>query len=64
MKVRVDVTRCLGSGLCSLKAHEVFDQDDEGTVVLLDPHPPAAVDAEVRDAARSCPAEAIAILPG
>jgi len=64
MKVRVDVTKCLGSGLCALRAPEVFDQDDEGTVVLLHPGPPAALDDPVRAAAISCPAEAIFVTPG
>lgn len=64
MKVRVDATKCLGSGLCSLKAPGVFGQDEEGTVTLVDPEPAAAFDAAVRDAARCCPAEAIFIEPG
>jgi ferredoxin len=64
MRVRVDATKCLGSGLCALRAPEVFEQDDEGTVVLLHPDPPVVLDAPVRTAASSCPAEAIFVTPG
>ncbi|MFG1919659.1 ferredoxin [Micromonospora sp. NPDC048898] len=60
MPIEILLPRCVSSGMCALTAPEVFDQDDDlGRVVLLrrDPGPDLA-DA-VRDAAASCPAQAI-----
>ncbi|WP_030619444.1 ferredoxin [Streptomyces fulvoviolaceus] len=60
MFVNVDLARCISSGQCALALPEVFDQHaDDGTVVLLDGAPPAALDDELRAAADVCPARAI-----
>jgi ferredoxin len=56
MKVIVDVVRCRGAGLCALTAPDVFDQDEEdGTVLVLDAEPPPAQHEAVTAAARLCP---------
>ncbi|MEU8774111.1 ferredoxin [Streptomyces sp. NPDC048606] len=60
-RVEVDPRRCCGAGMCALVAPEVFDQSDEGVVVLLDPRPPAALHAAVREAADQCPCAAITL---
>lgn len=60
MRVVVDQDKCVGSGQCVLAAEDVFDQrDEDGVVVLLDSAPPAALAADVRQAAVVCPALAI-----
>ncbi|WP_280269547.1 ferredoxin [Nocardia wallacei] len=60
MKVTVDRQRCIGAGMCLLTAPAVFDQDeDDGTVVLLDAEPPPGAHEAVREAVQSCPAAAI-----
>ncbi|HEX6345864.1 ferredoxin [Umezawaea sp.] len=64
MRVEVDRGRCVGAGMCVLTEPAVFDQDDDGTVLLLDPAPPAAGHAAVRDAALVCPAGAITVQDG
>jgi ferredoxin len=62
MRVVVDVGRCRGAGLCALTAPDVFDQDEEdGTVVVLDPEPPASQEREVVAAARLCPNSVISL---
>jgi ferredoxin len=62
MRVEVDAERCIGSGVCALVAPDVFDQrDDDGVVVLLDPHPPAEHHDAAHDAATRCPAAVIEI---
>ena len=61
MEVSVDEQRCCGAGMCTLTAPEVFDQSDEGIVVLLNARPPASVHADVRDAAHLCPCSAITV---
>ncbi len=58
----IDLPRCVGAGVCALAAPAVFDQnDDDGTVVVLDPNPPAEQDEAVREAAARCPAAVIAV---
>jgi ferredoxin len=48
--------------MCALTAPAVFDQDDDGRVLLRDPVPPRAHNAAVREAGQVCPAGAIAVL--
>jgi len=56
VRVVVEVERCRGAGLCALNAPEVFDQDEEdGTVVVIDEEPPAELHQAVRVAAGLCP---------
>ncbi|MER8002297.1 ferredoxin [Streptomyces sp. NPDC095613] len=59
MRVHVDRDRCIGSGNCVMTDEEVFDQDDEGKVVLLENDPGAEHDEAVRTAVASCPVQAI-----
>jgi ferredoxin len=60
MKIKADTEICIGAGMCVLTAPEVFDQsEDDGTVVLLDPDPPAAQEAAVRRAVQLCPSGAL-----
>ncbi len=60
-KVRIDADRCIGAGLCVMRAPKVFDQTEDGIVVLLDAEPPPDQHEGVRKAADLCPAEAIFI---
>ena len=60
-KVRIVERKCIGAGQCVLSAPSVFDQDDDGIVVLRDATPPPAEHEAVRKAARLCPAVAIFI---
>jgi ferredoxin len=53
--------RCIGAGQCVLNAPDVFDQDDEGTVVVLDTHPTAEQEPTVRAAEHACPAHVITL---
>lgn len=62
MKIEADRERCIGSGMCLLAVPEVFDQDDDGFVVLLEPAPaPEHVDAAQR-AVANCPSGALRLL--
>jgi ferredoxin len=61
VKISVDSDACIGSGSCVLECSEVFDQDDEGTVVLLIEEPPSELHEPVRAAAAACPAAVIQI---
>ena len=61
MKIRVDREACIGAGQCALVAGSIFDQDDEGLVVLLHENPSDDFVAFARKAATLCPAKAIAL---
>lgn len=60
-KVHVDEHECIGAGQCVMTAPAVFDQREDGIVVLLDATPSPAQHAAARKAARLCPALAIRI---
>lgn len=61
MTVAVRTDACVGAGQCALIAPDVFDQDDDGIVSVLNSNP-IGTDAEAAErAARLCPARAIMI---
>jgi ferredoxin len=59
MKAEADRDVCIGAGMCALTAPAVYDQDNDGTVVVLKDEVPASEESAVRDAADSCPSGAI-----
>ncbi|MBA2504485.1 MAG: ferredoxin [Thermoleophilaceae bacterium] len=59
LKIEVDRDLCIGSGDCVDSAPAVFELDDEGKAIVLDPN--GAPEDEVVDAARNCPVTAIFI---
>ena len=60
--VRIDQTRCIGSGQCVLAAPDVFDQsDDDGLGLVLVAEPPADLLPGVRDAVDRCPAQVVSL---
>jgi ferredoxin len=59
LQVHADREVCIGAGMCVLSAGTVFDQDDDGIVVVLDEHPADTV--EVRDAVANCPSGALSL---
>ena len=60
MKVRVDSERCQGHTLCSMIAPESFQLSDiDGSSSPIDEVVPADREDQVREAAQSCPEQAI-----
>jgi ferredoxin len=59
IEISIDRELCMGSGNCSFWAPGVFDLDDEGIAVVLDPT--AQAEETVVLAAQGCPTQAIAI---
>ena len=58
--VRIDQTRCIGSGQCVLAAPDVFDQsDDDGLGFVVIAEPAADLLPGARDAVDRCPAQAV-----
>jgi len=65
MKVIADREVCIGAGMCVMTLPAVFDQDDDGLVVLLVEDPmdvdQKEVDAAVRRAVQLCPSGALSL---
>lgn len=62
MKVRVDSERCQGHTLCAMIAPDAFELSDiDGTSSPVNEVVPAGQEEAVREAAHSCPEQAISI---
>ena len=60
-KVIVDVEKCIGAGHCVLRAPRIFDQGEDGIVILLDDSPAPELRGAAHKAADLCPSQAITI---
>ncbi|WP_424187095.1 ferredoxin [Actinokineospora sp. G85] len=60
MRIKANTEVCIGAGQCVLTDPTVFDQDDDGMVVLLTDQPTA--EAAAREAVSVCPAQALSIV--
>jgi ferredoxin len=58
--VEVDRDLCIGSGDCVSTQPDVFQLDDEGKAVVIDPD--AAGTDEILEAAQNCPVTAIFVI--
>lgn len=47
--------------MCVYRAPTVFDQDEDGFVVVLDSAPPTELAEDIRSAAEGCPVGAISV---
>lgn len=62
MKVRVDKDRCQGHTLCAMIAPDMFELSDiDGSASAVTELVPADQEIAVREAAQSCPEQAIII---
>ncbi|TDC99865.1 ferredoxin [Nonomuraea deserti] len=61
-RIKADSALCVGSGQCVLTEPAVFDQGDDGIVVLLTDHPDDQSAAQARHAITLCPSRALSIL--
>jgi ferredoxin len=62
LEIKIDRESCMGSGNCSFWAPGVFDLDDDGIAIVLDPA--AAPDDKIVLAAQGCPTQAITVFDG
>ncbi len=61
MRITVDTDRCEGHGQCVAAAPDVYDLDEEGTVMVLVTD---GFDAQAAAAgARACPVSALTVAP-
>jgi ferredoxin len=63
MAMYVSATKetCAVSSMCVYRVPEVFDQDEDGAVEVIDAAPPMDLQEAVRSAARGCPTRSIHI---
>jgi ferredoxin len=61
MRISADRDTCIRAGHCLLNCGEVFDADEDGTVVLLTEVPPAELEDAVRSVVEQCPSGALSL---
>ena len=61
--VRVEADRdvCIQAGNCVMVADSLFDQDDDGIVVVLVDEVPEGEEHQAREAVKMCPSQALTI---
>lgn len=61
MKVHADRDVCIQAGNCVMAADNLFDQDDDGIVVVLVDDIPDDEQGRAREAVKLCPSQALTI---
>jgi ferredoxin len=64
VEIQADRDVCIGAGNCVLAAEDVFDQDDEALVVVLEERPSDDRATAVRNAVAQCPSGALRLVEG
>jgi ferredoxin len=61
VKVQADRDVCISAGNCVMTAGAVFDQDDDGIVLVLVDEVPEGEEEHTREAVRLCPSQALRV---
>jgi ferredoxin len=59
LRITVASDDCIGSGQCVIACGDIFSQDNDGVVVVLNSGPPDELHAAVHEAVNICPAACI-----
>jgi ferredoxin len=62
MRVEVDLDKCTGHGICESIADDVFEVQDDGSVLILENERPESDRERVRQAVTQCPAAALRLV--
>jgi ferredoxin len=62
VKVEADREVCISAGNCVMATGAVFDQDDDGIVVVLVDEVPEAEEEHAREAVKLCPSQALRVV--
>jgi ferredoxin len=60
LEISIDRDACMGSGNCAFWAPGVFDLDEDGIAIVVDPE--AAPEDKIVLAAQGCPTQAISLV--
>ncbi|HEY2225552.1 ferredoxin [Actinomycetospora sp.] len=60
-KIVVDYDKCTGLGICESIAPDVFEVDDDGSLLLLEEKPDEGRRGELQEAVDGCPTGALSI---
>jgi len=61
VKITADRDVCISAGNCVMVAGAVFDQDEDGIVVMLVEDVPESEETHAREAVKLCPSQALRI---
>jgi ferredoxin len=62
MRVEVDLTKCTGHGICESIADDVFEVQDEGSVVIHENDRPEPDRDRMQQAVTQCPTGALRLV--
>ncbi|GLP77846.1 ferredoxin [Mycobacterium antarcticum] len=62
MRLEADREDCIASGNCVMISDALFDQDDDGIVVLLAEEVPDGEEDHAREAVKICPASVLRLV--
>jgi ferredoxin len=62
MKIVVDHGKCSALGICESLAPDLFEVQDDGSLVILNDRPEGSLRAAARSAVEGCPTEALTIV--
>jgi ferredoxin len=61
VKVTADRDVCISAGNCVMAADAIFDQDEDGIVVVLVDEVPESEEDHAREAVKLCPSQALRV---
>jgi ferredoxin len=62
MRIVVDHNKCTGLGMCEAEAPDLFEVQDDGSLIVLDEQPAEDQREALEAAVESCPTEALSIV--
>jgi ferredoxin len=62
MRVDVDLEKCTGHGVCESIAEDVFEVQDDGSVLILESDRPESDRERMRQPVTQCPAAALRLV--
>jgi ferredoxin len=62
MRVEVDLDKCTGHGICESIAEDVFEVQDDGTVLIDENDQPDSDRERMQQAVTQCPAAALRLV--
>jgi ferredoxin len=62
MRIVVDHGKCSALGICESLAPDLFEVQDDGSLVILNERPESGLCEAAREAVEGCPTEALSII--